>query len=85
MINCKYCQTDKLATEFYPSTIRRDGKTGDCKECIRALVKANRAKRADYYCEFDRQRANLPHRVAARKEYSQTQKGKEKHAQREKA
>lgn len=76
MINCKYCKIDKQASEFYLSTIRRDGKSGGCKECIRARVKANRDKNAEYYREFDRQRSNLPHRVQARKEYQETEQGK---------
>ena len=76
MINCRYCKTDKPTDEFYQSAIRKNG-TGDCKECIRSRVKANRAKNADYYKQFDRDRANLPHRVQARKEYAQTEQGKE--------
>ena len=75
MINCKYCKTDKPIDDFYQSSIRKDGKTGNCKECIRARVKANRAAKIDYYREFDRNRANLPHRVQARKEYAQTERG----------
>ena len=76
MINCRYCKTDKPTDEFYQSAIRKNG-TGDCKECIRSMVRANRAKNADYYKQFDRDRANLPHRVQARKEYAQTEQGKE--------
>lgn len=76
MINCRYCKTDKPATDFYQSTIRLGGKTGDCKECIRSKVRANREKKIDYYREFDRQRSNNPERVQARKEYAQTEQGK---------
>ena len=76
MINCRYCKTDKPIDEFYQSAIRKNG-TGDCKECIRSRVRANRAKNAGYYKQFDRDRANLPHRGQARKEYAQTEQGKE--------
>ena len=79
MINCKYCKTDKPIDDFYRSSIRKDGKSGNCKECIRARVRANRAANIDYYREFDRNRANLPHRVEARKEYQQTEQGKSVH------
>lgn len=48
-----------------------------CKSCHRANVRANRAANADYYREFDRARANLPHRVEARAAYAQTTQGKE--------
>lgn len=75
MINCRYCKVDKPTDEFYLSAIRNNG-TGDCKECVRSRVKANRIKKADYYKQFDRDRANLPHRVQARKEYQATDRGK---------
>lgn len=76
MVNCKYCKTDKPIDDFYQSSIRKDGKSGNCKECIRARVRANRAANLEYYQEFDRQRANLPHRVEARKDYAKTDQGK---------
>lgn len=47
-----------------------------CKACHRANVKANREANADYYREFDRGRANLPHRVANREAYQQTPEGR---------
>lgn len=78
MINCQYCKTDKPMVEFYDSSIRKCGKAGSCKECIRGRVKANRAKKVDYYREFDRKRANNPERVQARKDYQATEKGKER-------
>ncbi len=78
MINCQYCKTSKPTDGFYKSSIRRDGKTGSCKECVRAKVRANRAKNADYYLEFDRRRANNPDRVQARKDYQQTERGQER-------
>ena len=77
MVICKYCKTSKPIDDFYRSSIRKDGKTGNCKECVRNRVKANRAAKIDYYREFDRQRANLSHRVKARKEYAETERGKQ--------
>lgn len=47
-----------------------------CKGCHRANVKANREANADYYREFDRARATLPHRVAAREAYAATPEGR---------
>lgn len=69
MAQCKRCDTDKDSSEFYP----RD-KT--CKECRKAMVRANREKNVEHYREFDRQRANLPHRVHARQQYAGTEQGK---------
>lgn len=49
----------------------------DCKACWRAKVKAHREANADYFKEYDRQRANLPHRMEARMSYARTPEGKE--------
>lgn len=75
MIYCNQCQTIKAEGGFYKSSIRKDGVSGSCKECIRSNVKANRAKNAEYYREFDRKRANNPDRVQARRDYKATEVG----------
>ncbi len=66
MSTCKVCGKTDAETEFYASI-----KT-HCKEHWRARVKANREANIEHYREFDRNRANLPHRVQARAEYQQT-------------
>ena len=78
MILCIKCDKEQPDSEYYRSTIRANG-TGECKACTRARVIANREAKIDYYREFDRNRANLPHRVEARKEYAQTEQGKRVH------
>lgn len=78
MIDCQYCKTSKPTDDFYQSSIRKDGKNGSCKECVRAKVRANRAKNIDHYLEFDRKRANNPDRVQARKDYQLTERGQQK-------
>ena len=50
-----------------------------CKEHWKEKVKANRNENADYYKAFDRNRANLPHRVEARESYQKTIAFKESH------
>jgi hypothetical protein len=47
----------------------------DCKECWKAYVRANRLLRIDQYREYERGRANLPHRLEAREQYAQTPEG----------
>ena len=74
MILCIKCDTKKNEADFYRSTIRING-TGECKICAAARVRANRAAKIEYYREFDRKRANLPHRVQARKDYQATEQG----------
>jgi len=74
MRTCKTCNEIKPPTDFYSQTT--GGLFRDCKPCVRARVRANRLLKLDYYQEFDRARANLPHRVDARKEYASTENGR---------
>ena len=52
MKTCSTCKASKPLTEFY----RSGGFLSSCKECKRAYARANRAKRVDYYRQFDRDR-----------------------------
>ena len=74
---CFKCHHEKPLTEFYRHPMMGDGHLGKCKDCARADVVANRSVRVDYYREYDRGRASLPHRVAARKQYAATEVGVE--------
>ena len=71
-MNCAKCDEWKELSEFY-----KNDRT--CKECRKRRVRENRRKNIEYYKEYDRKRANLPHRVEARKAYSQTEAGKAAH------
>ena len=70
MKKCNACNTEKPESEFYKGHAK-------CKSCYILKVKAHREEKADYYREYDNNRANLPHRVEARKAYSKTDQGKE--------
>ena len=61
---CKQCHTEKEITEFYVSN------KGTCKECIKLNVRENRKQKAEYYREYEKSRAMLPHRVEARRKYA---------------
>jgi hypothetical protein len=74
MIKCKQCEVEKDESEYYASN------KGKCKECVKFNVRKNRDDKIEYYREFDKNRANLPHRVKARKEYAETARGWAKHA-----
>lgn len=76
MLHCKWCKTDKAVSEFYKSDIRKKG-YGKCKDCVRTSVQNNRKDNLDYYQEYERGRANAPHRVKARYDYARTEGGKE--------
>ncbi len=82
MRKCKVCGASDDEVDFYASIATH------CKEHWKQRVRENRAANSDHYKEFDRNRANLPHRVKARMEYSKTEafsistkKAKEKYQQ----
>ena len=65
---CKVCGTEKEPSDFYAND-------RTCKECRKAKVRANRKANIEYYRQYDKDRANRPDRVAARKEYAKTERG----------
>lgn len=71
---CKKCGCKKPPTDFYPSSKTR------CKECIKSSVASNRMENLERVRAYDRMRSSMPHRVAARAEYSKTQAYAESHA-----
>lgn len=72
---CKQCGLDVRLADYYRRPTTSDGLMTVCKSCHRSNVKAHRAANADYYREFDKARANLPHRVEAREQYAKTPEG----------
>lgn len=71
MLTCNFCRTEKNETCFYVSNKSK------CKECIKSAVKIHREKNIEKIREYDVKRASQPHRVKARKEYIQTDLGKQ--------
>jgi hypothetical protein len=74
MRTCRTCNAEKSLMEFYCQT--NGSLYRDCKDCWKAYVRANRLARVEQYQEYERGRANLPHRVEARKEYAQSPEGR---------
>jgi len=58
MKKCSRCGAEKPLSEFQVRRASHDGLTASCKACL---------------SDYDKARANLPHRVMARKEYQKTQ------------
>jgi 5-methylcytosine-specific restriction endonuclease McrA len=51
-----------------------DGRMGKCKACVKSRVRENRRNRKQQYAEYERSRANLPHRIEARRKYYEEHK-----------
>lgn len=67
---CVRCGAEKPLSDYY-------AKDRTCKECRKAAVRKNRLEKVDYYREYDRDRNMREDRVQARKDYIQTDAGKE--------
>ncbi len=78
MKTCFVCGQDFPLEGFYAHPMMADGHLNKCKGCTRKQVRDNRAAKRDYYRDFDRSRASLPHRVEARKAYARTSAGRAK-------
>ena len=59
---CFKCKVEQPLTEFYKHSKMGDGYLGKCKSCTKADTKEARAKKPEYYREYDRARASMPHR-----------------------
>lgn len=59
--HCNTCKKEKIHSEFHIRAASPDGLSAKCKSCA---------------SEYDKTRANLPHRVAARAAYRNTENGK---------
>lgn len=71
MKHCKQCGAQKAESEFYLG--RRS-----CKECVKATVRANYQENREHFREYERRRAKLPHREAARSKYLESDRGRER-------
>lgn len=63
MKECSRCGVEKDFNLFQKRKASKDGYTASCKKCL---------------SEYDKSRANLPHRVKARSDYQKTENGKSK-------
>ena len=61
---CGVCLVTKTTADFYKHPGMADGFLGSCKDCHKKAVAKNRLKNIEKYREYDRNRANIPHRVA---------------------
>lgn len=55
---CKKCNETKPVQDFYKHQYSRISGLGECKECTKSRVRANRMINLEYYREYDRNRGN---------------------------
>lgn len=68
---CNRCEQEKEISEFY-------ARDNTCKECRKALVRANRLENAERYRAYDKKRYREDPKVRERhKRYAATDKGRE--------
>ena len=77
---CFKCGEIKPLPAFYKHKQMADGRVNKCKDCNKADVRKNYRANIDHYKEYEKGRANLPHRVEARDRYAQTSDGKMAHS-----
>lgn len=73
---CITCSCEKPLEGFYVHPQMADGHLNKCIECVKAYQR-ERQKSSPVVRQYERARANQPHRVEARKAYSQSEAGKQ--------
>ena len=71
---CKGCGVETDLSEYYKHSRMADGHVNKCKGCVSARVRENRRERLEQYTLYEKARANLPHRVEARRKYQEEHK-----------
>ena len=74
---CRECNKEKPFSDFYKHPRMADGYLNKCAECVKSRVTKHREVNLEKIQAYDKERANKPHRVQARKEYVKTEAGKQ--------
>lgn len=79
MKRCIRCKELKGLSEFYEHPQMADGLLAKCKGCCKKAASERRQAKIEEVRQYDRDRANLPHRVAQRYAYDRTKNGRKAH------
>ena len=74
MRTCTECGVEKGFSEFYAVSRGSDRRMSKCKSCVKTRVRSYYRGHREQYTEYERSRANLPHRVEARRKYQEEHK-----------
>jgi len=66
---CFKCKQTKEIEFFHKHSEMADGHVNKCKECNNRDVRENRAKKSDYYRDYDKQRQQDPERRKNKRAY----------------
>lgn len=73
---CFKCLISLPLEAFYRHPKMGDGHLNKCIDCTKKDVVTNRVANIEYCRSYDRSRASMPHRVAARVEYAKSDAGR---------
>lgn len=76
---CRTCNLEKELGDFYKHSKMADGHLNKCIQCVKERVKTHRVLNRDKIIAEAKKRANEPNRIASRKKYQQSEKGKLAH------
>jgi 5-methylcytosine-specific restriction endonuclease McrA len=71
---CRGCGADKGLSEFYECPGMADGHLNYCKSCVKVRARNYHLSHREQYAQYEKARANLPHRVEARRKYQEEHK-----------
>jgi hypothetical protein len=83
--HCRQCDTDVRRADYYRHPKSADGLMAICKACHKGNVRDNYLRNREHFREYERGRANLPHRIEAREAYARTPEGRAAQARSTKA
>ena len=64
---CRDCGENKLMSEYYRHAMMADGHLNKCKNCVKGRVAQHREQNIAAIRAYDRERSDMPERVAMRK------------------
>jgi 5-methylcytosine-specific restriction endonuclease McrA len=71
---CTECGVEKDLSEFYAASRGSGKRMSKCKSCVKARAREYRRTHREQCAQHDKARADLPHRVEARRKYQEEHK-----------